>query len=356
MINNERELFQGLKDLTLSEKARTHMRSELSAYADMHTLPETESAPFNSISFVTGIFSTSRPLMAGAFAIIFVITSTSATAFASEKALPGDVLYPIKVGVAEPVASVFAGTGVEKARFHAKLAVKRVEEAKMLEERGALTAEQETELTERFIAEAERVETLAIEFETRDPGASIAIRSELAQELDVRIDETPAEDVSATMAMADESESALATTRMAKVASAPRADEPDVVSFKKIVSQKVAYLRSLQNDPRVLAGGEALRALESEESGAEKSAVASRGLLSGASVMRAEETASTSASSTPEAGTHFIRALIKAKQEAKDERNQSDESATTETPALDAAEVIDAVKNPGRLVPKLLSQ
>jgi hypothetical protein len=346
MINNERELFQGLKDLTLSEKARTHMRSELSAYADLHAVPEVASAPFNSVSFITGMFSASRPLMAGAFAIVFVISTTSATAFASEKALPGDVLYPIKVGVAEPVASVFAGTGIEKARFHAKLAVKRVEEAKMLEERGALTAEQEAELAERFIAETERVETLATEFETRDPGASIAIRSELAQELDVRVDDAPVAD--AAVAMVAESEPAVAT-RMMKVASAPAESEHEM-SFKKIVSEKVAHLRSLQVDARVIAGGEAIRELEHEP----KPAVASRGLLSGASVMRADEAASTSASSTPEDGTHFIRALIKAKQQKQEQEETDSQEQESSGPMKEAEGLIEKVADPVRLVPNIL--
>lgn len=350
MMNNERELFEGLKNLTLSEKARTHMRSELSAYIDMHTVPESGTAPFNSISFITGIFSTSRPLMASAFAIVFVITSTSATAFASEKALPGDVLYPIKIGVAEPVASVFAGVGIEKARFHAKLAVKRVEEANILEARGELTPEQEAMLRERFIAETEQVETLAMQFEIRDPGASLAIRSELAQELDVRVvDEAPNEDSAATMMAASEPEAMVATARMAKSASTLAVEEPD--TFKSVVSRKVAYLRSLQVDARALAGGEALRELEDEK----KPTVASRGLLSGASVMRADvEAASTTASSTPGEGANLIRALIKAKQEQKEQRPSVEESAPAKEVEIEAEGMLETVADPVRLVPKIL--
>jgi hypothetical protein len=352
MINNERELFQGLKDLTLSEKARTHMRSELSAYADMHTLPETESAPFNSISFITGIFSSSRPLMAGALALVVVVSTTSATAFASEKALPGDVLYPIKVSVAEPVASVFAGTGVEKARFHAKLAVKRVEEAKTLEARGDLSPEQEVALSERFITETERVETMAAAFEATDPGASIAIRSELAQELDVRMTDEPDTVVAASAMVATEAvdEPMVATMQMAKMAAPEASEEPE--TFRTIVSKKVAHLRSLQVDARVIAGGEAIRELDQEE----YPTVASRGLLSGASAVNADELASTTASSTPEDGTHFIRALLKAKQEAREEPNRQEETAGTAAVPLEAGEILDTVQNPARLVPKLFGQ
>ncbi len=349
----EKQLFQELKNLTLEDRSRAAMRSELLAYADLHAMPQTEKAPFNSISFITGIFSTSRPLMASAFAIVFVVSTTSATAFASEKALPGDMLYPIKVGVAEPVASVFAGTGVEKARFHAKLAVKRVEEAKALEGRGPLSPEQESELSKRFIAETERVETLAMAFETTDPGASIAIRSELAEELGARVDHEPADDVLATSASAAPEvadASALAAMPMAKMAAPLDTDEKE--TFKMLVSKKVVYLRSLHMDARVIAEGEALRAIS--DKGEERPVAASRGLLSGASVMKAGISASTTASSTPEDGTHFIRALLKAKQEAREEREQQDKPAATEAPVLDAGAIIETVESPARLVPKTL--
>ena len=184
----EKDILQGLKDLRLTEQERALMRSELSAYADLHSMPSVEAIPFNSLAFLGNIFAHSRVLVAGTLAFVLVITGSSATALAAEKAVPGDVLYGVKVLVNEPVAEVFAGAGAGRARHHAKLAVRRVEEAEVLDARGALTSERAAELAERFVQEAEKAETEVAHLESRgDVSASLAIRTELASDLSLHV-------------------------------------------------------------------------------------------------------------------------------------------------------------------------
>lgn len=170
-----------MKTVRLSDGARARMREQLSAYADLHSMPSQTGGSFQILPFMMMAFTRSRPVFAGALMVVLVAGVGGTAALAAEGTVPGDVLYPVKVSVNEPVASVFAGSGEGQARFRAKLAVRRVEEAARLDAEGKLTPEVEAQLADKFEAEATRaLETAEKLAAGGDMSAPLAIRAELA--------------------------------------------------------------------------------------------------------------------------------------------------------------------------------
>lgn len=104
---------------------------------------------FFSIRFV--------PVMAA----VLIVVLGGGTAYAAQGALPGDLLYPVKISVNERVELALATTPEAKAQAEAKLAERRVAEAEELDATGRLDADITTQLEQAFSEHAERAIALA---------------------------------------------------------------------------------------------------------------------------------------------------------------------------------------------------
>lgn len=76
---------------------------------------------------------------------------------AAESSLPGDLLYPIKVGINEKVGEVLAFSTEAKADFDAKIAVRRLQEAESLSVKGKINPDTISRLESNFKVYADRV-------------------------------------------------------------------------------------------------------------------------------------------------------------------------------------------------------
>jgi hypothetical protein len=120
-------------EYSLSEAERTLMRAEL---AELSRAPVTVRTSVPSPWFVYLM----RPMPLAAFALILTISTTSVS-FAAGGALPGDVLYPVKVRVNENVELALS-PGIEaKAAVRVRHAEERLRETELLAAEGALTDE-----------------------------------------------------------------------------------------------------------------------------------------------------------------------------------------------------------------------
>jgi len=99
-----------------------------------------------------------RMTMAGF--LLFVIAGTG-TVSAAQGALPGDLLYPIKVSVNEKVEVALAPTPAAKAEVQVRLAERRVDEARELSARGRLDKKTAKALTDDFVEHAAQAIALA---------------------------------------------------------------------------------------------------------------------------------------------------------------------------------------------------
>lgn len=80
---------------------------------------------------------------------------------AADGALPGDILYPVKVNANEEVRFLFAFTEEAKARWETKRAERRLLEAEQLALKGELDVQSATALKSRFENHAEHAQGLA---------------------------------------------------------------------------------------------------------------------------------------------------------------------------------------------------
>ncbi|MBU1292905.1 hypothetical protein KJ819_02440 [Patescibacteria group bacterium] len=174
---NITEYIRTLSHIKLGESSRARMRAELSAYADLHELKE-EAVLVRKSTFSFLSYFRTRTSAIAAFAAVLIIGTGTQMTLASEKALPGDLLYPVKVSVREPLELAFASGGEEKAEIATKLAVRRVEEVSILATTGKLNAKTSRDLAARFDSHVEDIEEEASSIEaTGRVSEALAVRT-----------------------------------------------------------------------------------------------------------------------------------------------------------------------------------
>src|SRR6185503_5412697 len=94
-------------------------------------------------------------------AVMALIILMGETAYAAQGSLPGDLLYPVKIHVTEPVQLALAATSEQKAQVNADIASQRVVEAQTLAAQGKLTATTTQELQDNFNEHATEAIVLA---------------------------------------------------------------------------------------------------------------------------------------------------------------------------------------------------
>ncbi len=161
------QLGRALFEVRLTTEEKTQMRSALLEH--MHAGVPTPGRPVPSPYFAFSIFHVRA--FAGALIVVFLV-STGGISYAAEGALPGDLLYPIKISVNEEVRVALARSDVERAAVEAERAERRLEEAGKLASVGKLSPGLEQEIAMRFEAQANVVaEKVAVLSET-DANAS----------------------------------------------------------------------------------------------------------------------------------------------------------------------------------------
>ena len=119
-------------------------------------------------------------------AVMLFVLVGGGTASAAQGALPGDLLYPVKVSITEKLEAALAPSVAAKAEVEAKFAGRRVEEAQSLASQGRLDAKSAESLAAQFEAHAKNAEDLAEEAEAEEPGTAVEVKTSLASALETR--------------------------------------------------------------------------------------------------------------------------------------------------------------------------
>ena len=147
MNNNVEKIFNTLQKTTLQQSDRERVRSFLLQYSEHNPVRGQVRVPQQSSVLVW--FAHSRIAMATAV-IVAVVFAFGGVASASEGALPGDVLYPVKVSIAEPVIGALIVSNEARAKWETELVERRLLETETLAVQGKLDAQTDAELSERF--------------------------------------------------------------------------------------------------------------------------------------------------------------------------------------------------------------
>lgn len=135
------KFVEDLRSVALTEKERSEMRTILLAKM-REGLVRPVVSPWSHLFF-------SKRVQAGFLSVVIIMSYTSSVAFAAEGALPGDILYPIKTRVAEPVVRlVTVSTPADEATYETKLLDRRLEEAETLAQDKKLDTELKKEVRE----------------------------------------------------------------------------------------------------------------------------------------------------------------------------------------------------------------
>lgn len=118
-----------------------------------------------------------RKPAAVALIALLAVSSGAGISYAAEGALPGDLLYPVKVSVNEEVRALVAFSPEAKAELEARRAEKRLTEAVVLASEGKLNAEAQAELASRFEKHADRAAAQVALLEAHDAPVAVDVAS-----------------------------------------------------------------------------------------------------------------------------------------------------------------------------------
>lgn len=158
-----------LHHIALEGAERRQIREELVAYMQYHPIRVAPSQSGERMSGWLGYLSYHVASVALGAALIVVLVG--GVSFAAERSVPGNSLYPVKVGFSEEVRGWFAFGDEAKAVWEARRAERRLEEAEELAVAGSLSDETRGALAVRLEAHAkaaaERLGRLASADRTR---------------------------------------------------------------------------------------------------------------------------------------------------------------------------------------------
>ncbi|MDZ4226368.1 MAG: DUF5667 domain-containing protein [Patescibacteria group bacterium] len=120
---------------------------------------------------------------APALAAVLIIVLGGGTAYAAQGALPGELLYTVKVSVNEPLRQALAVSTEAKAAFHTEVAQTRLEEAETLAAEGRLTASTSAKIETNLDAHLAHVEEITAKLEEEEPDIASQITAELDSSL-----------------------------------------------------------------------------------------------------------------------------------------------------------------------------
>ncbi len=155
-------LVRRAKRQQLAASEKQDVRRNLEAFMRSHPVREAQvprQLPQRSTSWRVSFIKTSSFLLKPLpIALLIVLALGTGTVSAAEQTLPDHPLYFIKVHVNEPVRRSLARTPEEKATIETNLALRRLDEARALAERESLSAAEQVEAQERFVAQVSRAE------------------------------------------------------------------------------------------------------------------------------------------------------------------------------------------------------
>lgn len=213
----------------LSARERRDLRERLVSYMEYHPLrmPQPQRVkPARSFVHFGAYLVRMRPLV-GAVALLFFIV----VPVAAERALPGDTLYAIKVGVNEELRGQFAFSPYEKMLWETERVERRVAEARVLASEGRLTEANEDVLEARVRSHTEAFQGQLAELRTTDAeGAAIA---EVTLESALDVQSVVLDSETAARALSAE----VGTGNVAGIADIVREARSDVASSTKTGTQ-----------------------------------------------------------------------------------------------------------------------
>jgi len=116
-------------------------------------------------------------------ALILGLLLSGTASYAAEGSVPGDLLYPVKVGINEKAESALAFSAESKAALEAKFAERRLSEAANLAVKSKLNADASAKLSNDFAVHADGAVAQTQEVHKKDSSVAIGLASDFESKL-----------------------------------------------------------------------------------------------------------------------------------------------------------------------------
>lgn len=182
------QLKKRADSIKMSTTERNELRERLLSYMEYHPLPESQTQGFNKLRFARPgavVLALRNRWLVGRVVGSFVVLMLVVVPAMAENALPGDVLYPIKVRFNEEVRGAMNSSPYQKIEWETERLERRLAEAELLAEGGRLTPDAEADVAEAIKkhTEAARASIDTIRQSDKDEAAIAEIS--LSSSLDV---------------------------------------------------------------------------------------------------------------------------------------------------------------------------
>jgi hypothetical protein len=154
---NDNDLKKGIENLKSIRLSRIEKRRMLRRVFGASNSPAFLPHP---IQFFGNMFVFHRGLAIATVIVLITTLSGTSALYASENTVPGDVLYPVKVNVVEPIQTALITNPQDKARFETEKAVRRLEEAVILVHRNEFSEDRRVEIETRFKKHTDAVNSI----------------------------------------------------------------------------------------------------------------------------------------------------------------------------------------------------
>ena len=166
------------QSIRLSTAERRELRERLVSYMEYHPMPKRANATPKSVAGVISepykVFKINYTYLSS-FAGVFAMLTLVAVPVIAEKALPGDVLYPVKVQFNEELRSTLSFSPYAKVEWETTRLERRLAEARLLADEGRLTTEIEAEVAQAVQTHSDAAKhEIATMRESDSDGAALA--------------------------------------------------------------------------------------------------------------------------------------------------------------------------------------
>lgn len=177
MQHDPKQLNKIVPDWELTADEKTHIRERLLLFVKHNPVMVSQPRRLhlwrsNLVNNFKLSFLKPMPIL-----IVLAILLGGGVTFGAEKALPGDVLYPVKIHINEQVRGFVALSPEAKAAWETEAAGRRLEEAEELAAQSKLDMDVRVRLEQNFQAFADRAGDRIKDFEERDADKAAEIAS-----------------------------------------------------------------------------------------------------------------------------------------------------------------------------------
>lgn len=180
-----KDLAKRAQNIKMSPAEKSQHRNELMQFMEKAAaMPEVHADKTHLSPQGPGWFF--RKMRSAYVAVPMALAVSAGVVFAAQSALPGDLLYGLKVGVIEKVQTGLVFSGQQKAKLDAAFAVRRLEEGEALARQNKLAGELKNELSSHFEEQsAKLMDDINSLKKEHDEATAAEIDSSFAQSLKV---------------------------------------------------------------------------------------------------------------------------------------------------------------------------